>query len=345
MKSRSIIYIIFVVSMIIACKSSESDKILKFYMEKGLMWERNWAKEGGYTLGLTSLNEEKFKYIKWEDIYKINKVYYVKIDYPATDDIIEKISKLKEVKELFITSDNITDKSMEYISRMGTVEEIRLENKRITDAGLEHLKKLKRLKKLKLVLPQMTEEGLKIIGEIKTLESLIIAGYVIKGKLTDRSIEYISNLKGLKVFETESHEITDKGLEIIGRDLKDLVVLGLGYCEITDEGLVHLKGLANLKSLSLVGCKNITDAGLKYIAEIEGFRRAYWEPCKDGQQFIDCPQGEIDLRETAVTQEGAMWLKDELYKNRKGRGDIYVEYGAYPPPQCKRQIKYRKIYV
>ena len=47
--------------------------------------------------------------------------------------------------------------------------------------------------------------------------------------------------------------------------LTNLEFLSLGRIQITDTGLVHLKGLINLQRLDLYGCENITDSGLEHL--------------------------------------------------------------------------------
>ena len=56
---------------------------------------------------------------------------------------------------------------------------------------------------------------------------------------------------------------TDKQLAQKVKGLTNLEKLGLiGCSNITDAGLAHLKGLTTLKSLSLIDCKGITDAAV-----------------------------------------------------------------------------------
>ena len=58
-------------------------------------------------------------------------------------------------------------------------------------------------------------------------------------------------------------EVTDAGLVHLKgfAKLEELILIGT---EVTDAGLVHLKGLTNLKSLAL-GFTEVTDAGLVYL--------------------------------------------------------------------------------
>ena len=64
---------------------------------------------------------------------------------------------------------------------------------------------------------------------------------------------------------TRCKQITDAGLVHL-KGLTTLAWLSLWGCDqITDAGLVHLKGLTTLKSLNLWDCDQITDAGLVHL--------------------------------------------------------------------------------
>jgi len=76
-------------------------------------------------------------------------------------------------------------------------------------------------------------------------------------------------------------------------DFKDEIEwLGLVETAITDEGLVHISQLANLKGISLRGTA-VTDVGLKYIAKLNKLEL-------------------LDLSETRVTKVGIADLKRAL---------------------------------
>ena len=60
--------------------------------------------------------------------------------------------------------------------------------------------------------------------------------------------------------------LTDLDLFYISKARNKLISLDCGACHhITDEGLAHLKALANLQNLELPDCEEITDAGLAHI--------------------------------------------------------------------------------
>ena len=58
--------------------------------------------------------------------------------------------------------------------------------------------------------------------------------------------------------------LEDKGAKITKNEQGEVVEVDLYGTQITDAGLVHLKGLTNLQTLNLDGTK-ITDAGLVHL--------------------------------------------------------------------------------
>ena len=62
----------------------------------------------------------------------------------------------------------------------------------------------------------------------------------------------------------EGTQITDEGLVHL-KGLSKLQLLDLDGTQVTDAGLVHLKGLTKLEHLYLEGCRDITDAGLMHL--------------------------------------------------------------------------------
>ena len=84
-----------------------------------------------------------------------------------------------------------------------------------------------------------------------------------------RNLRYIFFNTGRGV--TREAEISDKGLKTLSElDLPCLELIGLSYCnKISDEGLLYISGIKQLKQLLLEDCKGVTDRGLEYIAGME----------------------------------------------------------------------------
>ena len=80
---------------------------------------------------------------------------------------------------------------------------------------------------------------------------------------TNKSLRAISNLDKLETLSLSRTNVTDAGLVHL-KGLTELTYLGLNRTQITDAGLVHLKELTSLETLSLYNTQ-VTDAGLVHL--------------------------------------------------------------------------------
>jgi hypothetical protein len=79
-------------------------------------------------------------------------------------------------------------------------------------------------------------------------------------------LAHLAGLTQLRRLFLENTEVTDMGLEQLGRltQLQDIYLL---YCEfITDAGLKHLAGLTQLREL-LIDARKVTNAGRKKLQQ------------------------------------------------------------------------------
>jgi hypothetical protein len=162
---------------------------------------------------------------------------------------------------------------------------------RVTDAdlaGLAHLRGLTALLGLSLMgCRKITDAGLAHLRGLAALQGLSLKGC---DKITDAGLAHFDDLTALRELDLAScKEITDAGLAHLG-GLTALQKLDLMGCErVTDAGLAHLceptiqqlldsldmdpkqttdadlgdlGGLTALQELDLVGCNEITDAGV-----------------------------------------------------------------------------------
>lgn len=92
-------------------------------------------------------------------------------------------------------------------------------------------------------------------------------------KPSDRCMEHIAHLTGLRHLGLDRTDVTDKGFKYIG-SLSSLEYLDLPY-RVTDAGIDHIAKLAKLKCLHLFGCDNVTDKGLAKLAGIKSLTTLY----------------------------------------------------------------------
>jgi len=144
----------------------------------------------------------------------------------------------------------LSDKDLAFLAKETDLEFLDLTGNNVTNAGLVHLKDLDRL------------------------ETLVL-----------------SHNKGIGMgFVTDpSSQITNAGLVHL-TGLSNLKRLSLDWCDVTDEELEHLKGLAKLQTLDLAFNTYITDAGLVHLKGLTGLQT-------------------LDLRLTKITDSGLVHLK------------------------------------
>jgi hypothetical protein len=157
-------------------------------------------------------------------------------DDPPIDAGLECLSKLPELKVLYLEGSVVTDAGLESLRELTQLLELDLDRTQITDRGLEHVEGMPRLKVLLLDFDRITDAGMKHVQSLSELRELGLSGT----------------------------SITNGGLEHL-RGLNQLQVLGLGSTSVSDAGLEHLAGLTQLQHLDLARTK-VTDAGLAIIA-------------------------------------------------------------------------------
>jgi Leucine-rich repeat (LRR) protein len=189
---------------------------------------------------------------------------------------------IKEMPSLRILSfhenlSRISDAGLVHIAQMPRLEILCLHGmKNITDEGIANLTKMSSLRMLNIASSQVTDRGLEYLSQIKTLECLELPQDQ-KG-ITDKGLEYLSRLSNLKdlsisrvIFvdpKMNKEYYTDKGLEYLSR-CSELEELNIGSIGVTDAGMEHIAKLTGLKSLGLFGCDNVTDSGFAKLTALK----------------------------------------------------------------------------
>jgi Leucine-rich repeat (LRR) protein len=113
---------------------------------------------------------------------------------------VQKLLRLKNLRQLNLSSSRLLDKHLEYIGKINSVELLDLDSTEITNQGLSFLQSLKKLKQLRLK---------------------------DNPQLTDMCIEYLSNLESLELLHIESTSITINGLRRLLHQVKlKSIILG-----------------------------------------------------------------------------------------------------------------------
>jgi hypothetical protein len=129
---------------------------------------------------------------------------------------------------------------------------------KITDADMEDIVNYQQLTTFILSSPNVTDTGFRNIKSLKNLEYLEISDLI----LSDESMKVIGNLKKLK-------------------SLKMVYLNGV----ITNAGIKSIDELTDLRELMIVGCKNVSNAGLKHLENLKKLKII--KICDDGIKDID----------------------------------------------------------
>lgn len=131
------------------------------------------------------------------------------------------------------------------------------------------------------------DPALQPLAKLPRLERLVLID-----KASDQSLELIRPLKELRqLLLINAQQISDDGLVHL-RGLKHLEVLWVEGAPISDAGLQHVAGLSKLRRLNLNNTR-ITDGGLNYLRGLALLER-------------------LDLSGTRVTPDGVDKLKQSL---------------------------------
>ncbi len=157
-----------------------------------------------------------------------------------SDDAMEHLADLPKLESLVVGTRQASPESMVHLSELTNLRYVAFSEAHIGDEGAAHLKKLDELRELYLLDARLTDESMETIGRLPKLKRLVLGG----NEFTNRSLELLSN----------SDQLIE--LDLSGSE-----------CRITDEGLVYLAGMTNLKSLDLEGSR-VSDAGLIHFEPI-----------------------------------------------------------------------------
>jgi hypothetical protein len=210
----------------------------------------------------------------------------------VTDAGLEHLGGLNELHDLDLAGcTGVTDKGLDYLKGM-PLQRLILHGVRVTDAGLAKLKDFDQLQTLNLGCTLVTDAGLDRLRGLKHLRNLTL----LSTKVTDAGLEKVKDWPQLESLDLTETEVTNAGLEKLKAlpHLESLILNGSHQegNRVTDAGLAHLKGLSQLKVLSL-SSEKITDAGLANLKGLSQLRELY-------------------LQNTQVTDQGVKELQEAL---------------------------------
>ncbi len=180
------------------------------------------------------------------------------------------IGELKSLNYLGLSSQKLSDNDMSLLAGFDSLEILSL-GVPVTDEGLQHLASLKSLKQLSVWVKNVRGPGLAYLAKLPRLEYLCLgASFEDKCKFNESGLAYLKDIPSLKkLYIFWQLPITDAGMAHVA-NLTGLEELDIAELPISDAGLAHLKSLSALKKLNL-GYKGsrITEKGLVYLKQMK----------------------------------------------------------------------------
>lgn len=210
-------------------------------------------------------------------VVEVNMVYYEDKDgrrdnAQSNVDSLEHVAAFPRLKTLLLKDGQATDAGLARLRGMEHLERIYMwDASAVTDAGAAHLAAVPNLAYIHLSNSQITDEAIHSWQALPKLYGLSLQG----NRFSDKALEYAAKIPTLRELFVGNGD-------------------GSGGTTITDDGLAHLEGLANLERLDLQRSR-VTDAGLVHLSKLERLHTLW-------------------LSGTQVTSEGLANLSSELPK-------------------------------
>ena len=225
----------------------------------------------------------------------------------TTNASLRAISELDKLQALDLATTQITDTGLAQLSGMN-LKELTIPKPAQTDLGLKHyLAAVKPPAGLSLSGWKITDAGLVNLKGLTNLRRL-----VLPKQITDAGVVHLVGMK-LAVLRIPQQAKTDLGLKHYLAAIEPPNALDLPRWQITDAGLVYIKRLTNLETLSLRKTK-VTDAGLVHLKSLINLTRLnLWESEVTDVGLVHLKgltelRG-LGLRNTQITDAGLVHLK------------------------------------
>ncbi|KAF5957174.1 hypothetical protein HYC85_004399 [Camellia sinensis] len=207
----------------------------------------------------------------------------------------------------------ITDADMKPLSGLTNLKELQISCSKVSDYGISFLGGLHKLSLLNMEgCPAVTAACLDSLAAIPALLYLNLS----RCNLSDDGCEKFSGLRNLKVLNLGFNDISDACL-VHMRGLQHLRCLELSDTAVGSNGLRHLSGLTNLESINL-SFTDVTDGGLRKLSGLSSLKSLNL----DARQITDAGLSaltsltgltHLDLFGARITDSGTNYLRN--FKN------------------------------
>ena len=252
--------------------------------------------------------EKGISYLK--DVNSL-KTLYVFSDPKFTNECLKPVSQMPQLERFSIHwVDTVTDDGIQYLASMPNLRKLDLYNAKLTDKACEYISQIKTLDYLNLPNHQITDEGISRICELENLKFLW-AGGSSSSPLTDKSLVSVSKLKNLEELCIAGNGFTDEGVKNIA-GLKNLKRLWLFNApQVTDASLKVIGQLKKLQTLALPSKSQITVSGLKNLNYLSDLKSLNIYTARQDKSVMDI-SGLVDLTNLSITLNHTSTEKDSF---------------------------------
>lgn len=214
----------------------------------------------------------------------------------------------------------VTDNCIDTLVTMPNLKKLSVNDTQITDKGYEKISKIKKLEWLDLSTTKGTGDGLRYIGQMPRLEVLHIEG----GPFGLNGIKNLSKLKLKSLSSNHDKSINDQCLIVMSKQWPNLESLHIASVSITRTGLECIDNFKQMKNLNL-NANALKDDDVMPILRMPKIISLdlMLNPITDKtiERLVTIPTlRSVDLSECSVTQKGLHLLKD--------RKIVYKEFGT-----------------
>jgi hypothetical protein len=163
-------------------------------------------------------------------------------NFPQTrDDAMEMLQQFPGLRELELFRTDITDRGIEHIEHCHELHNLTFyHNKCITAEAMRSVKKLRRLHTFYSAGTLNSEAGFAHLKELPRLRELLVHDFRPQSTITNDALKHIGEMKSLHLLSICSTSVTDEGLIPLEK-LPELKELGLDNTKVTPAGVQRLR--------------------------------------------------------------------------------------------------------
>jgi beta-lactamase regulating signal transducer with metallopeptidase domain/Leucine-rich repeat (LRR) protein len=230
-----------------------------------------------------------------------------------TDSTLAALRQLSKLTGLRLHATNVTDSGLAYLKNIPGLETVHITGNQFTDAALLSLKDVSNLRELTIHDAQISDAGLVYLKDRTQLRLLSVKPRTPLRQLTRAEADSGVRPDYRDYKYRYPSQISDAGL-IHVKGLTNLTELDLSASQITDSGLLNLAGLAVLDRLNLSDTE-ITDAGVAQLSRLPRLRLVYLDRTRltsDALRHFEALSnlGQVGVNYTEIGDDGLRYARN-----------------------------------